>query len=69
MLSGKIAKTYNTQGNIRNEKASLERKSIIYKVLKCLQNYSVEENMAKNQIETMLLTGGGLQLAHLPTLV
>lgn len=43
-----MATTFTSAGNIGNEKASLERKSIIYKVLKCLQNYSVEENMPKN---------------------
>lgn len=40
----------------------LERKSIVFKILKNLHNYTIEENIAKNTVETILLTGGQLQL-------
>ncbi|CDW71840.1 actin-like protein 9-like [Stylonychia lemnae] len=56
-------------GLYNQEQATLERKSVIYKILKCLQNYSLEENINKNLIETVLLTGGGIQLSNLGNLV
>eukprot|EP00347_Sterkiella_histriomuscorum_P017189 403350330 len=63
---------YTSVGNNphnQNEQATLERKSIIYKILKCMQNYTVEENVQKSMIETVLLTGGGVDLNNLGNLV
>lgn len=63
LLSTKSAasKTMTDNGVFNNnDQASLERKSIIYKILKCLQNYTIEENINKSTMETILLTGGGL---------
>lgn len=48
---------------------NIERKSIVYKVLRCLNNYTMDENISKNLIETILLTGGGLEIGNLKQLV
>lgn len=36
----------------------LERKSLVFKILKNLHNYTIEENIPKNTVENILLTGG-----------
>lgn len=50
---------------LSTDAASLERQSLVFKVLKCLQDYCDEENVSKQSIETILLSGGGLNLSGL----
>lgn len=43
----------------------LDRKSIVFKILKTLHNYTIEENIPKSSVECILLTGGGVELGDL----
>jgi Tfp pilus assembly PilM family ATPase len=39
-----------------------DKKSVVYKILKVLHHYSIEENISKAHIDNIILSGGALQL-------